>query len=253
MREAVPQLVVRLPVQPGEALPGVDQGPQPLPGGPPLLASGELLGLGDQRLLGLARLLGLLGLRRLALLAPGLDVLDELVQPPGSAARSPTAWCSSTWSRRCSMAAVRVLGGQIGGLAPGVRGGRSRRPGRRTCARSRRGPPRGSPPATIRRPSPRRLYARIRCPSRRRGPTGRCSQRLLHMMPAEGVRPPGHRPQFRAAGQRPRPALCTCSDGQPFGAGTLHNANIGDRWPGCPHPARPKFRTYAAPPGRQDF
>lgn len=50
------------------------------------------------------------------------------------------------------------------------------------------------------------------------------------MMPARGVRPSWHRPQFPG---RASPALHNAF------VAALHNANLGDRPPGCPHSARP--------------
>lgn len=53
----------------------------------------------------------------------------------------------------------------------------------------------------------------------------------------------GHRPQFSPAGAHPgRSDVLLCVNrAAAAGAGTLYNANIGDRCPGCPQSDPPKF------------
>ncbi len=120
VREAVPQLVVRLAVQPRQALPRVDQRPQPLTRRPPLLAGRQLLGLGDQLLLGQPGLVALLGLLRLALLAPRFDGLDELVQPLPQCLQIADRMVLVDLVPQMVDGGLGVLRRQVGGLDPAL-------------------------------------------------------------------------------------------------------------------------------------
>ncbi|GAA5608054.1 hypothetical protein Sgri01_06411 [Streptomyces griseus] len=118
VREAVPQLVVRLAVEAGETLPGVHQRPQPLTGRTPLLALCQLLRLGDQRHLGLLGLVGLLGLEDLALLAPRLDRRHERVEPLAQRVEVAHRVVLVDLLPQVVDGRRRVLRRQVGGLHP---------------------------------------------------------------------------------------------------------------------------------------
>ncbi|GGQ15222.1 hypothetical protein GCM10010215_45030 [Streptomyces virginiae] len=118
VREPVPQLVVRLAVQARQTLPDVHQGAQALAGAAPLVALRQLLGLGDQRVLGRPGLVRLLGLGDLALLAPGLHGLDQLVQPHAQGVQVAHGVVLVDLRTQVVDRRLGVLGGQISGPHP---------------------------------------------------------------------------------------------------------------------------------------
>ena len=175
--EALPQLLVGLPVDAADRLPLLDDGAEPVAGGLPLRALGQLLGLEDELLLGRGRRRPGRGPGRAGLLELRLGGADQRGQPDverarGRRRRRPRrarpagSWRGQGWT------SGRRLRRRAGSPA-----GRPRWPGPRTGGRSGPGRPRGSPRARSRPRARRRRCGRTPCRRCRPVPT-RCWQSL---------------------------------------------------------------------------